>query len=73
MAVTFHIPLLGNINIAVGCLDQPVKQELHVLADVTSIGQRGGVAGDEGDIQIGSQEASRFPAPNQKVKPFQSS
>ena len=57
------MPLLGRTEVAVGGLDQPGEQALHVLADVPGFGQAGRIADDQRDIQVGSQTADEVGLP----------
>src|SRR5262245_33508044 len=42
---------LGPLDVVVGGLEQPQDDVLHVLADVTGLGQAGGVGDGEGHVQ----------------------
>jgi hypothetical protein len=42
---------LGEPDISIGVLEQPVEQALHVLTHVPRLGQRGGISDDQGDVQ----------------------
>jgi hypothetical protein len=48
-------PPLSSIEVAIGSLDQPEQQALHVLAHVTRFSQARGIANGERDVQIRSQ------------------
>ena len=55
--------LLGIIEIAVGCQDQPGKKGLHVISDVPGFGQAGRIADDQGDVEITCQASTRWVLP----------
>ena len=61
--------LLGDINIAVGCQDQPGEQALNVVPDVPSLGRARRIDDDEGDIEIRSQASDqvRLPEPERPI------
>ena len=61
--------LLGGTEVAIGCLDQPGQQGLHVIADVPGFGQAGGVTDGEGDVEVDSQGLRTrwvFPSPRDR-------
>ena len=61
--------LLGGTEVAIGCLDQPGEQALHVLADVPGFGQAGRITDGEGDVEVGSQGLrpdGSFPSPRDR-------
>ena len=48
-------PALGQRDVEVGLADELEDQVLDVLADVAGLGQRGGVADGEGDVEPARQ------------------
>ena len=47
--------VLGAVHIPIGGLNQPEEDVFYVLADITGLGEGGGVAHSERDIQSAGQ------------------